>query len=192
MLKGINALPWQTDTSNGDWFFNDRHPYKTTSQIVTMLADIVSKNGNMLLNVVMYPDGSLPPESETLLAELAPWMAVNAPAIHGTRPWKIFGEGPTETAAGMFSEKADYTPRDIRFTTKKDQLFAITLGEPAGTVAIAALALGNPNEPRAVRAVRLLGHRGPIRFRQTGQALVIDVPATLPTRHASAFRIDFA
>lgn len=191
VLKGINPVPWQTDTSNGDWFFNDRHPYKTTAQIVTMLADIVSKNGNMLLNVVMYPDGSLPPESETLLAELAPWMAINGPAIHGTRPWKIYGEGPTETAAGMFAEKADYTPRDIRFTTKGDRLYAITLGEPAGSVVIAALAEGNPHETRKVRRVSLLGHGKPLSFRQNAQALVIETPAVLPTRHASAFQIDF-
>ena len=100
VLKGINPLPWQTDTSNGDWFFSETHGYKTSAQVITMLADIVSKNGNMLLNIVQYPDGSLPPESESLLADLAAWMKVNSPVIHGTRPWKIFGEGPTETAAG--------------------------------------------------------------------------------------------
>ena len=68
----------------------------------------------MLLNVVLYPDGSLPPESQLLLEELAPWMAVNAEAIHGTRPWKVFGEGPTEAAAGAFQEGAAYTARDTR------------------------------------------------------------------------------
>ncbi|MCI4589490.1 alpha-L-fucosidase [Sphingobium sp. BYY-5] len=192
VLKDINPLPWQTDTSNGDWFFADRYDYKTSAQIVTMLADIVSKNGNMLLNVVQYPDGSLPPQSEELLADLTAWMKVNAPAIHGTRPWKIFGEGPTETAEGMFQEKGDYTPQDIRFTTKGEALYAITLGEPSGQVAITSLASGNPNERRAVRRVRLLGHRGNLTFRQAGQALVIDLPSQLPSRHASAFEISFA
>ena len=192
VLKGINPLPWQTDTSNGDWFFNEKFDYKTSAQVVTMLADIVSKNGNMLLNIVQYPDGSLPPESEKLLADLAEWMAVNSAAIHGTRPWHVFGEGPTETAAGMFQEKGDYTARDIRFTTKGAALYAITLGEPSGQVTIASLASANPHEPRPVRRVRLLGHRGNLTFRQTGQALVIDLPAQLPTRDASAFEILFA
>ena len=192
VLEGINPLPWQTDTSNGDWFFNEHHPYKTTGEIVAMLADIVSKNGNLLLNVVMRPDGSLPPESDQLLTELTPWMAVNSPAIHGTRPWKIHGEGPSETAAGAFAENSPYTAQDIRFTTKGETLYAITLREPSGQVAITSLAQSNPNERRAVRRVRLLGHRGQIAFRQTGQALVIDLPATLPTRHGSAFAIDFA
>ena len=192
VLKGINPLPWQTDTSNGDWFFSETHGYKTSAQVITMLADIVSKNGNMLLNIVQYRDGSLPPESESLLADLAAWMKVNSPVIHGTRPWKIFGEGPTETAAGMFQESGNYTPRDIRFTTKGEALYAITLGEPAGQLEIMSLARNNPNDPRAVRRVRLLGLRRDLTFRQTGQALVIDLPSQMASRHASAFEILFA
>jgi alpha-L-fucosidase len=191
VLAGINPLPWQTDTSNGDWFYNERYGYKSAREVITMLADIVSKNGNLLLNVVQYPDGSLPPESETLVADLAAWMKVNAEAIHATRPWKIHGEGPTETAAGMFQEKADYTARDIRFTTKGGTLYAITLGEPEGDVAIRSLGKANPHEQRRVRRVRLLGG-GTLRFRQTDAALSIEMPARLPTRHASAFAIDFA
>src|SRR3569833_681611 len=100
VMSGINPRPWQTDTSNGDWFYADGFKYKTAPDVIRMLADIVSKNGNLLLNVVLYADGSLPPESQTLLSGLALWMGVNAEAIHGTRPWTIYGEGPTQTAAG--------------------------------------------------------------------------------------------
>ena len=188
VLKGINPLPWQTDTSNGDWFYSDQSKYKTSGEILTMLADIVSKNGNMLLNVVQYADGSLPPESDALLSDLAAWMAVNAEAIHGTRPWALYGEGPTEAAEGMFKEKAEYSPRDIRFTTKGDTLYAITLGEPAGTTEIASLRAGAPHTRGRVVGVELLG-AGPVRFRQTATALSIDVPGRLPTRHASVFKI---
>ena len=192
VLKGINPLPWQTDTSNGDWFFNENDRYKTTGEVVTMLADIVSKDGNLLLNVVLHADGSLPPASHQLLTELKLWMAVNSEAIHGTRPWKIHGEGPTEANAGAFAEGATYTPQDIRFTTRADTLYAITLGEPKGSVAITSLASSNPNERRKVHRVHLLGHRGRISFRQTDRALVIDLPSSVPTRHASAFAISFA
>ena len=192
VLAGINPLPWQTCTSNGDWFYNDNYGFKTTGEVVTMLADIVSKNGNMLLNIVQYPDGSLPPQSDQLVAELALWMKINSAAIHGTRPWKIHGEGPTATAAGMFKENNAYTAKDVRFTTKSDVLYALTLGEPSGVTELRALGRDNPHERRRVRRVRLLGHRGTIRFRQTDQALVIDVPGALPTRHASVFAIDFA
>jgi alpha-L-fucosidase len=192
VLKGINPLPWQTDTSNGDWFDNENYQYKTPGEVITMLADIVSKNGNMLLNVVLHADGSLPPESDTLLNELAGWMHANGDAIHGTRPWKVYGEGPTEAAAGMFKEKASYTAEDIRFTTKRDTLYAITLGTPSGKTAITSLATHNPHEQRRVRDVRLLGYPRALSFTQSDRALLIELPARLPTRHASAFAIRFA
>jgi alpha-L-fucosidase len=192
VLKGINPLPWQTDTSNGDWFYSENYTYKKSGEVIAMLADIVSKNGNLLLNVVLRADGSLPPESDQLLTDLKPWMAVNSEAIHGTRPWKVHGEGPTEAVTGAFAESGAYTARDIRFTTKGHTLYAITLAEPQGQVAITSLAKSNKFEARSVREVRLLGHHGRIAFRQTGQALVIDLPASLPTLHASAFAISFA
>jgi alpha-L-fucosidase len=191
VMSGINPRPWQTDTSNGDWFYADGYTYKTAPDVIRMLADIVSKNGNLLLNVVLYPDGSLPPESQTLLSELAPWMAINAEAIHGTRPWTIHGEGPTQAAAGAFKESAAYTAQDLRFTTKGNALYVITLGEPQGRVAITSLGRAAGHEKRAVRSVRLLGIKAALKFQQTDAALLVDLPQDLPTRHASAFKISF-
>ncbi|MES1197618.1 MAG: alpha-L-fucosidase, partial [Pseudomonadota bacterium] len=192
VMSGVNALPWQTDTSNGDWFYSDGFRYKTGPDVIRMLADIISKNGNLLLNVVLYPDGSLPPESQALLADLTQWMNVNGEAIHGTRPWKLFGEGPTETAAGAFHENAEYTAGDIRFATRGETLYAITLGEPHGQIAIAALGRNAGNERRAVRRVQMLGIHQPLTFSQTDGALLIEAPSQLPTRHASALKITFA
>jgi alpha-L-fucosidase len=189
VMSGIDPRPWQTDTSNGDWFYSDGFNYKTAPDVIRMLADIVSKNGNLLLNVVLYADGSLPPESQTLLSELAQWMSVNAEAIHGTRPWSVYGEGPTETAAGAFKEKAEYTDKDIRFTAHGNSLYAITLGEPVRRVEITSLGRGAGHERRPVRSVRLLGVEQALKFRQTDTALAIDLPDRLPTRHASAFKI---
>jgi alpha-L-fucosidase len=189
VMSGIQPRPWQTDTSNGDWFYADGYKYKTGPDVIRMLADIVSKNGNLLLNVVLYPDGSLPPESQALLSDLRQWMEINAEAIHGTRPWKVFGEGPTETAGGAFKENAAYTAEDIRFTTRGHTLYAITLGELRGSVAIASLGKAAGAERRDVRRVRLLGAPGALKFRQTDAALVIDLPAALPSRHANVFRI---
>jgi len=115
-------------------------------------------------------------------------MKVNAEAIHGTRPWKIYGEGPTTAAAGAFQENTAYTPQDIRFTTRGDTLYALTLGEPKGAVKIASLRRGNAHDPRPVRKVELLG-AGPLTFRQNGEALEVDVPEGLPSRHVAALRI---
>lgn len=189
VMSGINPRPWQTDTSNGDWYYADGYAYKTGPDVIRMLADIVSKNGNLLLNVVLYPDGSLPPESQTLLSDLKLWMATNGEAIHGTRPWTKFGEGPTQTAAGEFKESAEYTAEDIRFTTKGRTLYAITLGEPRGRVSIGSLGLAAGPEPRRVRSVRLLGIARTLKFEQADTALVVELPDRLPTRHSSVLKI---
>jgi alpha-L-fucosidase len=189
VLKGINPLPWQTDTSNGDWFYNDNYTYKTAPDVIHMLADIVSKNGNLLLNIVLYPDGSLPPESQSLLDELAAWMQVNGEAIHGSRPWSLYGEGPTETADGAFQENTVYTAQDIRFTTKGDALYAITLGEPGAEVTIKALGRSAKSLKHRIRQVRLLGHDAPLTFHQDDDALRVAMPGNLPTRHGSVLKI---
>jgi alpha-L-fucosidase len=190
VMTAVNPRPWQTDTSNGDWFYKEGDSYKSAADVIRMLADIVSKNGNLLLNVVLDPDGSLPAESQALLSGLAPWMRVNGEAIHGTRPWSVYGEGPTETAGGAFKESAKYTAEDIRFTTKGDTLYAITLGEPSQRVAITSLGRGG-REKRAVRRVHLLGVGEALKFRQTDGALVVELPGRVPSAHASVFKISF-
>jgi len=191
VMEGINPLPWQTDTSIGDWFYSEGYKYKTTAEVVHMLADIVSKNGNLLLNVVQYPDGSLPPEPMQFLQEMAEWMGVNADAIYGTRPWKVFGEGPTKAAAGHFKEDTVYTPQDIRFTTKDGALYAITLGTPVTAVRIQSLGRKAGLENRRVNAVALVGSKAQLRWEQTDDALVIQLPVNLPSKIASSFRISF-
>lgn len=190
-MPDINALPWQTDTSVGDWFYSEGYKYKTTQQVVQMLADVVSKNGNLLLNVVLYADGSLPPEPKMFLAEMAQWIRVNGEAIYSTRPWRKFGEGPTQAESGHFKEDVAYTARDIRFTTKGDVLYAITLGVPRGKVKIAALGKSSAVETRPVKNVTLLGSAEALTWSQEADALVINVPANLPTDFASAFKITF-
>ncbi|MBW8881611.1 MAG: alpha-L-fucosidase, partial [Asticcacaulis sp.] len=191
VMDGINPRPWQTDTSIGDWFYSEGYKYKSTTNVVHMLADIVSKNGNLLLNVVQYPDGSLPPEPMQFLQEMAEWMSVNGDAIYGTRPWKIFGEGPTKAASGHFKEDTAYTPQDIRFTMKGGAVYAITLGTPTSAVRIASLGRKAGLESRRVKGVALLGSTTPLKWEQTDDALVIQLPASLPSKMASSFRVSF-
>ncbi|MBC7783397.1 MAG: alpha-L-fucosidase [Burkholderiales bacterium] len=191
VLKGINPLPWQTDTSIGDWYYSDGFKYKTTDQIIHMLADIVSKNGNMLLNVVQYADGSLPPEPQKFLEEMAVWIAVNGDAIYGTRPWKLFGEGPTDAVEGHFKEDTAYTAQDIRFTTKAGSLYAITLGVPQGEVRIKSLGQNAKVAEGIVASVRLLGSDEVLKWTQEPAALVIKLPPSVPTQHAAVLQIGF-
>jgi alpha-L-fucosidase len=189
VMPRVMLNPWQTDTSMGDWFYNTDYKYRPLRQTIQMLIDVVSKNGNLLLNVVQRPDGSIDPEVEQQLEELARWTAVNGAAIYDTRPWQVFGEGPTRAKAGTFNEDTVYSARDIRFTTKGETLFATTLGVPEdGIVRIRSLA-----RPAAavnqITAVRLLGSDVPLKFSQDDAALVVTLPAGHKSVHTCSLAI---
>jgi alpha-L-fucosidase len=174
---GIDPNPWQTDTSIGDWFYNRHWKYQPLSWTVHMLVDITSKNGNLLLNVVLRPDGSLDPEVETMLHQLADWTAINGEAIYGTRPWLVFGEGPLQVKGGAFKENFTYSAKDIRFTTKGKTLYAIALGWPDdGKFVIRALAKTDDASVNKIKRVELLGHKGKLKFTQTADGLTVELP----------------
>jgi alpha-L-fucosidase len=172
--------PWQTDTCIGDWFYNvarlrDRS-YKSAEQVVQRLADVVSKNGNLLLSIPQPGDGSIDSEEEKILDGLSAWTGTNGEAIFGSRPWRIYGEGPTALQAGMQNEGAasPFTPRDIRFTTNKGALYALFLAWPRERASIAALAKGRFQGE--IARVTLLGG-GPVAHRQDGEGLHLDLPS---------------
>jgi len=174
---GINPSPWQTDTSIGDWFYNKNWKYQPLSWTVHMLVDIVSKNGNLLLNVVLRPDGSLDPEVDTMLHQLADWTAVNGEAIYGTRPWLLYGEGSVKAKGGAFHEDFQYSAQDIRFTTKGTTLYAIALGWPDNhQFAIRSLARTDDVIQNEIHKVELLGYPGELKFTQTTNGLVVELP----------------
>jgi alpha-L-fucosidase len=174
---GINPYPWQTDTSIGDWFYNKNWKYQPLSWTVHMLVDIVSKNGNLLLNVVLRPDGSLDPEVVTMLQQLADWTAVTGEAIYGTRPWLLYGEGAVKAKGGAFNENFQYSAADIRFTTKGKTLYAIALGWPEShQIAIRSLARTDDATQNEIRKVELLGYAGELKFTQTTNGLAVELP----------------
>ena len=174
---GISPYPWQTDTSIGDWFYNKHWKYQPLSWTVHMLVDIVSKNGNLLLNVVMKPDGTLDPEVETMLHQLADWTALNGEAIYSTRPWLVYGEGEVQARGGAMRENMTYTAKDIRFTTKGKTLYAIALGWPDdGKMTIKSLAKTADPAQNKIRKVELLGRSGKLKFSQTADGLVVELP----------------
>jgi alpha-L-fucosidase len=192
----IQAAPWQTDTCIGEWHYKrslfDEHRYKTVGQVVHTLVNVVSKNGNLLLSVPLRGDGSIDDDEAAFLDGMAAWMRVHGEAIFGTRPWKVSGEGPTKSAAGMFNEgKVTYSAQDVRFTTKGGTLYAFLLGWPADRRAlIASLATTSAwLDGKRVADVSLLGHAGRIEWSQTERGLAVSLPDTAPSTDAVALRI---
>ena len=191
VLNDIQPRPWQTDTSIGDWFYNKNWKYRPVSWTIHMLVDIVSKNGNLLLNVVQRPDGSLDPEVESALAELAAWNAIHGDAIFGTRPWLKFGEGPVMAQGGTFKEDFPYSAKDIRFTQKGPKtLYAIALGWPEDRkLIVQSLSKGPNGKANAIESVRLLGFDGKVDWQQTSAGLEVTLPEKVISPYSTALEI---
>lgn len=172
----IEKWPYQTDTCFGDWFYKKGIKYKTAKQVIDLLADIVSKNGTLLLNVPQHPDGTIDPELVASLEAVGKWLARNGDAIYASRPWKTFGEGPTEVKGGMFNEQLDYSPLEVRYTTNKGHIYAILFGRPGQKIELKSLGeLASP-EITGIERVKLLGHDQPLKWTRTASALVVEWP----------------
>jgi alpha-L-fucosidase len=190
VMPGINPYPWQTDTSIGDWFYNRNWKFRPVSWTIHMLVDIVSKNGNLLLNIVQRPDGSLDAEVEQQLKELADWIQIHGEAVYGTRPWLTYGEGPVKTKGGHFKEDFAYTAKDIRFTAKGKTLYAIALGWPEnGELVVRSLAKNGDSKSGRVRSVKLLGYKGRVEWSQTPEGLMVKVPVEPLSKYTCALKI---
>ncbi len=194
-LGGIRPKYWQTDTSvsNKSWGYIENDTFKSPEFVVHQLVDIVSKNGNLLLNIGPKSDGTIPDEVQKVLLDVGAWLKVNGDAIYGTRPWRVFGEGPTKVAEGSFhdTDVQPYTPEDFRFTTKSGTLYAIELGWPAkGEAMIHSLSSGVGQQ--RVESVELMGSDAKLKFQQGTDGLHISVPAAPSGKYAFAYRIQFA
>jgi alpha-L-fucosidase len=166
-----------------------------------MLTDIVSKNGNLLINIVQTPEGDLEPDILKTLDELAAWIKVNGEGIYATRPWVIYGEGPSTKIQqrGQFGGVRDvpekgYTAEDFRFTKSKDgkTLYAFCLGTAAAEVRLASLGRNSKLADKPVASGQLLGSRTKLDWKLEDDAVVIKRSANLPVSPATCFRITFA
>ena len=191
-MDALRLLPWETDTSVSvhSWGYVKDDEYRTAKSLIDELVDVVSKNGNLLLNVGPKADGTIPEQARAVLLEMGAWLRTNGAAIYGARPWLLYGEGPTKvTSMALDTDRQQYTPADIRFTTHDGALYAIALGWPGdGVLRVHTLYRGTPYLRGPVCSVEMLGGSGALGFEQKADGLYIKLPAR-PDEPAYTFRI---
>ena len=202
--RGVPDRPqdeyWQTCTCIGSWHYDinvyNNNGYKSAQQVVDMLVDIVSKNGNLLLSVPVRGNGSIDDKEMAILRDIKAWMDVNSSSIYGTRPWKTFGEGPLADAvnpisAQGFNESNNYTSDDVRYVQRNDTLFATIMRWPAaGKFTFGRLGITSEFYSGKAKSVKLLG-KGDVDFSNDIDGLTVTVPSDKPNPIAPVFAITF-
>jgi len=204
LAEDILPEPWQTCNCIGAWHYYrslyTEHKYKSAATVIPMLADIVSKNGNLLLSIPVRGDGTIDSDERAFLEELASWMAINSEGIFDTRPWKVYGEGPStqeEPAPGPLggisaTPRKPFTAEDFRFTTKANVIYAIALGWPAsGEFKIKMLGESKAGQ-HAIQQVELFGAGGALKWSRAKEALTVKVPCDRPCEHAWVLKVTLA
>jgi alpha-L-fucosidase len=197
----VLPLPWQTDTCIGEWHYSRpvyaRRGYKSPQMVAQMLVDIVAKNGNLMLNVPLPGSGAPDDEAIQFVADFGRWMRANGAAIYGSRPWAVYGEGPSTQAQAPLREQGfnegrnkPYTSEDLRFVQKAGKLYAFALAWPEnGVLTIKSLATGAPHAAGQVERVALLGASAPLEQTRTAAGLAIKLPERKPGDYVYTFEI---
>ncbi|WP_024993343.1 alpha-L-fucosidase [Phocaeicola paurosaccharolyticus] len=192
----IQELPWQTCTCIGSWHY-DKHVYlnegyKKPEDVIRMLVDVVSKNGNLLLNVPVKGNGSIDPLERAVIEKIADWMQVNGESIFGTRPWRVYGEGPSVdvknpiNAQGFNEGRVKWSSKDIRFNKKGKTLYVTLFGAPEENFAVKSLAKGVSKDK--VKSIQLLGSDEKVMWKQTTQGVEIVAPSKAPFKEANVYK----
>ena len=190
-MDSLTTFSWLTDetVSNGSWSYTKDLTYKSPAKIIHLLIDIVSKNGCMMLNVSPRPDGVIPEEQVQILNTIGDWLAQNGEAIYETRPWHVYGEGPTKMGkGGHFVKDVQYTAEDVRYTTKGNILYALLLGVPKPGQEILLQSLAGINEP--VKNVTVLNCQEAIEWQMKENGLFLKTPRENQDEIAMVIKIE--
>ena len=210
----ILPAPWQSITTFTHWFYKEDDPIKQNARtMIEMLCDVISKNGNLLLNVELKGNGSIPEEHKVILDELGEWVNLNAKAIYASKPWKVYGDNlfsylkRKEGAATItdlealkkhaqseqFNERTigskPYGKDEVRFTCREGKLYILVMNPESGKIKLPALGLKSPNKPNKIKSVKLLGSKGKIEFMQDEEKLTLTIPENRPNKYTSVFEV---
>jgi len=196
-LSGIRPKLWQTDTSiaRNSWSFTENNDFKKPEDIVRDLADIVSKNGCLLLNVGPQADGTITEEERAVLQGIGGWLKQNGEAIYESTCWQWFGEGPSNIREGAFTDNTSmqYSSEDFRFTYKDCVLYAISMQYPKnGQLNIVSLGLGSGQTGTGdfdILDVSLLGYNNPVEYERSKEGLSVRVKGEIDTEYPVCFAI---
>lgn len=206
----IQDFFWQTDDrleDNVTWCIVEDPKYIPAGRIIQQLADVVSKNGSLLLNVGPCADGTFHPEAVRQLRRIGEWLRLNGEAIYGTHPFAVSGEGDTamededyniervkqQVKAGVEMESGKYrlTGNDVRFTQTDEAVYVIGFGRPAdGVLRLRSLRQGGALG--AIRSARMLGAAGDIAYTRDENAMLFHLPEIFPFEEGFVIRLDKA
>lgn len=185
----IQDKPWQSCTCIGGWHYDrnlyNNNRYKSGKTVTQTLVDIVSKNGNLLLNVPVRGDGSIDDKELKIVKDITAWMDINSDCIYDTRPWYIYGEGPKIDTINPMEDQGfnegkgePYTSKDIRFTKKGRTVYAIVMELPKtnNDVLITSLGTKSPYYSKTMTDVKLLGS-SQISFKFDSKGLRVTLPS---------------
>ena len=208
--------PWQGTLTFGSWFYKKDKPCRHNARtVIEMMADMNSKNGNLLLNVELLPDGTIPEDHKVILDEVGHWVNTNAEAIYGSKPWNIYGDNlnsyikvlenkgvseadlkalKEQNQSEHFNERTvespEYGQEEVRFTTNGNTLYVFVLNPKKGKISIPSLAFQTEHCSKKIKSIKLLGSEEKIRFKQNKKGLQLSVPSKRPTDYTAVFKIE--
>lgn len=215
----IKDKTWQGTITFTSWFYKKDNPRRHNERtILEVLVDAVSKNGNLLVSVELYPDGMIVKDQKEIMEKVGNWLKVNGEAIYATRPWEVYGDGSSIQGKKPFEDRVfsevseegqeiakkgeqmnertihaePYESNEVRFTTKGDILYMIALNPKPGELIVPSLGIGAQTSPGKIKSIYMISTSQKIKFKQKKDFLELIIPGEVPGKYPVAFRINGA